>query len=443
MSIIHTFKTKVMPIFFFALAIYTLITLFKTAADISRKKLNLSTDPPSARCIPFFDHVLDWQKENNDSLVLWDYIGGEAIARVCTNTPRASVVADITKFDGAEEYTPFAEQGCPLSQYWAQISDASNTGCVQEGLETQKYTCNQILTYDPCDAVCKNNNSNPPATCTSGGCQGWGFAFDVQALDGNFTTPSGESRPYPKCTIRFEFLEGLPKCEASWVGIFHTKSADLIVFTWLVVAVPIIVNIAQCVMLYKFDPAPPMDDDYYVSFAMRGISGPIYQFWWAWFSGRTHEFPKAKLTLATWIACLCQDLIEGLAAPIVSIHGCHISRFVVPFTLILVKAIKILVDVFMYFKDDDGDNEPAKGASSDDPNLMAVGMGSGSVNGSPMNQPMMMGQQPMMMNGQQQQPMMMMNGQAPQQQQMMPIPQQQQQSSNPQGGTQYASSTEV
>ena len=121
-------KMKILPIFYLALAIYTMYTLILTAAEVAREKLNLQQSPPDHSCIPFFDDMLNWhaKPENKDSIVLYDFIRGQAIARVCTNQSAANLTKAITAFDEAEAYTPFSHYGCPLTSWRSSIQDSSN-----------------------------------------------------------------------------------------------------------------------------------------------------------------------------------------------------------------------------------------------------------------------------------------------------------------------------
>ena len=343
-------NTKVLPLFFFLLAIYTLFSLLSAAVQVSRSSLELSPKAPDDRCIPFFDTVKAFTERNaNTTTTLYDYMATEALVRVCTDLNESVMISAI----GLEyAYDPFTQQGCPLSTSRAQIVSNCNRfiGMLDAADIADQYTCSTVLDYRPTP-------------------NGLFWNHGVYKVTENVTEQgTGRKMTPPPCTFRITRLSyakngGLiPQCARATVGVFHRTSAKLTVFLYAVVAVPVLIFIAQCYFLYSgskdgwFDE----DDHWKLGFAMRGIPGPVYKGYWIFCKNDAGDFPHSELTPLFWFICATQDVIEGCVATVVAVWGCSVGRFPIPVALLALKVIKILFDTYTFWSqrakgDTDGD----------------------------------------------------------------------------------------
>lgn len=334
-------KAKIMPLFFFLLAIYTLATLLSSAVSVARTKLELSPTPTTDRCVPFFDTVQDWTKKHSaNTETLYDYQASAAIVRICTNETKADVTAAI----GNYWYSPFDDGECPLdvgNNKETIIENCLNYSTQLWLVHDRNVTCRNIFDYAPVP-------------------YGLFWNHGVYPFTGNVTyedpqTKHVKEKRAPPCSFKFTSLQyagggAIPQCSQSLVAPLRHSSPALSIFLWAVVAVPIIVLIWQCYALYKFtdDVDDGEDDARWLAFALRGIPGAVYNFWWVWFKQEERgPCPHGTLTVGYYSVCIIQDILEGVIAQGVALYGCNFTRFPMPFALLILKIFKIAYDIYV------------------------------------------------------------------------------------------------
>ena len=332
---------KVLSLVFFALSVYTIISLILALQQVSRKDLVLSDLPPDDRCVPFFDRVRKFRDDNkNDTLVLYDYRAGEAIIRVCSAKSSSQVLDGI----GSEySYDPWIDDtGCDVINNPTQRAQFIANCETSNFAPGQSTNCADLLNYPP-------------------GVYGIHWNHYVERLTGNKTFPNGTRLPYPPCSIRVTRLSYVPNCTLSYVGAYQYVDKSVAGVIIAAVIVPFLVMIVQGVCVYLYAKNGWLESEgHYLAFAMRGVPGPIYQFYWVWNEddGVRGEFPDTYLNFWTWALSATTDALEGIAAPLTSILGCSLDRFPKNLALLIVKALKWLFDFYSFLSNLRNESEP-------------------------------------------------------------------------------------
>lgn len=328
---------RIQAVIFLLLAIYTIVALFQALAQITRTDLMLSDQPPRDKCVPMFDSIKAFKSANPSTVALYDYRAGEAISRVCTNETVAKTRAAIgTKY----AYDPWIK----------------DTGCNVLGVDKQRFIDNCVLV---------NMQAGDPTTCEqvlniTPMPYGAHWNMFVELISGNKTNAT-YSGPAPKCSIRVTRISGIGACSLDTMEPFYDLNENVAIVIKIGVAVPFILMVFQIVALYSYSKGGwKAEDGWKLAFALRGVPGSMYMLYFVCKEGQDGrgEFPDTFLTFPSWLACFVQDVLEGIAVPLVSILGCSLGRYPVSLLLLILKAVKSLFDVTMYAKNRHEESEP-------------------------------------------------------------------------------------
>lgn len=346
-------KTKILPVFFCLLSLYTLYTLWANAAQVARRSLELSSTPPSDRCVDFFDKVSEYVSKNeNTTTALYDYQASAAIVRLCTDDDSETVIKSIGASYVYDVFESESNNQCSLKNNKAQIIancwNFSSTLWSPEITKIDGLNCSSIFDYAPAP-------------------YGLFWNHGILGYTGNVTNPvTKKQMKAPPCSFTFSRLsyaggKGLiPQCTKKYVMVLHKASASLTWFLYAVAAIPIAMFIGQCYALYLYtDGVYDPLDDVYLGWALRGVPGALYKGYWVCLKSERGPFPPGELTAKFWIICFVQDCIEGIASPLVSVWGCSLGRFPLSLALLMLKIIKIAADAYFYWCKKDDEHQDA------------------------------------------------------------------------------------
>ena len=321
-------------IFTFLLSIYTMYSLQMAYNAATRKDLMLSKDPPSDRCVPFFDSVKSFAEAHpNDTEVLYDYRSGEILARVCTDVANETVIADI---GNSTLYSPWEKlvQRCDVrGNETARMEFIEN--CIPEDTDE---TCEELLNTAP---IYEGIN--------------WRHSLKWRTVKAtNETVVNGtdvvEELVVP-CTVRVKRVSGVDNCTRKAVLNFRETNRDLGTFLLLTVLVPYIVVFVQVCVLILYVVNDYSTQSLLVAYALEGIPGPPFRLFWYIKKKDSAILDDFMTTPTQWMFLFLQDGLEGLAAPIVAVWGCNLDRFLVDLLLVLFKIIKMIWDGLQYWAD--------------------------------------------------------------------------------------------
>jgi hypothetical protein len=182
----------------------------------------------------------------------------------------------------------------------------------------------------------------------------------AELITGNKTNAT-YSGPAPKCSIRVTRISGIGACSLDTMEPFYDLNENVAIVIKIGVAVPFILMVFQCIALYSYSHGGwKAVDGWKLAFALRGVPGSMYMLYFICKEGQDGrgEFPDTFLSFPSWLACFIQDVLEGVAVPLVSILGCSLGRYPVSLLLLILKAIKSLFDLIMYVKNRNEESEP-------------------------------------------------------------------------------------
>lgn len=303
-SVSQTKTAKLSKLLFtVAVAVYTLYSLTSSYQKSHEIFVHFSSSPPKEHCVPFFDHVRGFFDEHpGTSDLLFGYSDGVATVCVCSDLPESTVVEGI-----GSRYveTIFSYYGCDLRDPVKRAIVVAN--CIPSG--TTK-TCEKLISTPPLPHGVEWSHN---------------FIYDAN------------------CTFTIVPIDGVSPCKRTYVGVFSDSKWKVATFFLWVLLISGIFALAQLVILLFFlcnRCSPSLWGA--VSWIMQGPWGALLVMFLACCCGVNPAFlddipqPQAALGVA-----VLQDLLEGLAQPLVSYWGCSYSRFPLGIALMTVKVAKV------------------------------------------------------------------------------------------------------
>jgi hypothetical protein len=282
------------------IAVMTIVTMILSFADLHT---DYKLQPPSDRCVPFFNKVVDAASSRNTDIVAYNYKDGMASVRVCTSDPTYW-----TSTLGSYSYDPFC--------YGVQN------------------TCN--ISCDSPSIQCTEANSSSAA---SGSAVETCSELNIQSNNWIY----GISVTSDPCVVEFvKITPPLPPCSpGNTVLSFEQTNTDVQTILQLLLIVPLFALLVQSVITinytYNLSKAPEEGAKkggcccccscltvQSMAYAMEGAPGPLLQFYYLVERMRgksTRYIPEIRMTTCQLIFAVFQQMLE-VSAPAIALGGC-------------------------------------------------------------------------------------------------------------------------